>query len=350
MLSGVKTAEYDSNQYHPGGKDGAGGRTSFVKEILPPKSNFTEIVGSSPSLRRLFKSIETVAPTDASVLIMGETGTGKELIARALHRLSRRTNRAFVRINSAAIPAALLETELFGHERGAFTGATNHRVGRFELADRGTLFLDEIGEMPLELQPKLLRVLQEQEFERLGSSRTQKVDVRMITATNQDLLSRIEEGEFRCDLYYRLNVFPIRIPPLRERKDDIPLLANHFAQKFALKMGKEIGAIEKESLNSLLDYDYPGNVRELENLIERAVIISPDGVLRVEFLEPANESKTHNSVNTRTLEDFERRFILQTLSETGWLIGGVNGAAKRLGLKRTTLISKMEKLGIARGL
>ena len=350
MLAGVKTAEYYSNNYHPVGTDDAGGRTSFVKKTLLPKSNFTEIVGNSPSLQRLLQSIETVAPTDATVLIMGETGTGKELVARAVHRLSRRASRAFVKMNSSAIPAALLETELFGHERGAFTGATNQRAGRFELAHQGSFFLDEIGEMPLELQPKLLRVLQEQEFERLGSSRTQKVDVRMVTATNQDLFDRVQEGEFRRDLYYRLNVFPIRIPPLRERKDDIPLLANHFAQKFAFKMGKEIGAIEKEALNSLLDYEYPGNVRELENLIERAVILSSDGILRVEFLEPANESKTPDSANTRTLEDFERRFILQTLSETGWLVGGVNGAAKRLGLKRTTLISKMEKLGIARGL
>ena len=349
MLAGVKTAEYHSNNYHPVGTDDAGGRTSFVKKTLLPKSNFTEIVGSSPSLQRLLQSIETVAPTGATVLIMGETGTGKELVARAVHRLSRRANRAFVKMNSSAIPAALLETELFGHERGAFTGATNQRAGRFELAHQGSFFLDEIGEMPLELQPKLLRVLQEQEFERLGSSRTQKVDVRMVTATNQDLFDRVQEGEFRRDLYYRLNVFPIRIPPLRERKDDIPLLANHFAQKFAFKMGKEIGAIEKEALNSLLDYEYPGNVRELENLIERAVILSSDGILRVEFLERANESKTPDSANTRTLEDFERRFILQTLSETGWLVGGVNGAAKRLGLKRTTLISKMEKLGIERG-
>jgi formate hydrogenlyase transcriptional activator len=349
MLAGVKTAEYHSNNYHPVGTGSSGDRPSFVKEIFPSNSNFTEIVGSSLSLRRLLQLIETVAPTEASVLIMGETGTGKELVARALHRLSRRANRAFVKINSAAIPAALLETELFGHERGAFTGATNQRVGRFELADKGTLFLDEIGDMPLELQPKLLRVLQEQEFERLGSSRTQKTNVRMVTATNQDLLDKVNEGEFRSDLYYRLNVFPIRIPPLRERKDDIPLMANHFAQKFANKMGKDINVIQKETLNSLLDYDYPGNVRELENLIERAVILSPDSVLRVEFLEASTESKTHNSVNTRTLEDFERRFILQTLSETGWLIGGVNGAAMRLGLKRTTLISKMEKLGIARG-
>jgi formate hydrogenlyase transcriptional activator len=349
MLAGVKTAEYDSNQYHPVGTVGAGSRTSFVKETLPPKSNFTEIVGSSPSLKRLLQSIETVAPTDASVLIMGETGTGKELIARALHRLSRRTNRAFIKMNCAAIPASLLEAELFGHERGAFTGAMNQRIGRFEIANKGTLFLDEIGDMPLELQPKLLRVLQEQEFERLGSSRTQKVDVRMVAATNQDLLDQVNEGEFRRDLYYRLNVFPIRIPPLRERKDDIPLLANHFAQKFAFKMGKEVLLIPVETLKILKDYDYPGNVRELENIIERAVILSGDGVLRVELLDLNTAPQKLNTGNSRTLEDFERRFILQTLSETGWLIGGANGAAMKLGLKRTTLISKMEKLGISRG-
>jgi formate hydrogenlyase transcriptional activator len=351
MLAGIKTSTFESNYYSSSVKTKgirSGGSANFVNGSLSNKTNFTEIIGNSPSLRRLLQSIETVAPTDASVLIMGETGTGKELVARAIHRLSRRANRTFVKMNSAAIPASLLEAELFGHERGAFTGATNQRVGRFELAHQGTLFLDEIGDLPLELQPKLLRILQEQEFERLGSSRTHKVDVRMVTATNQDLLDRVNEGEFRRDLYYRLNVFPIRIPPLRERRDDIPLLANHFAQKFANKMGKGITSIQKETLNSLQDYDYPGNVRELENLIERAVILSFDGVLRVEFLESDSVSKKHNSVNTRTLEDFERRFILQTLSETGWLIGGLNGAATRLGLKRTTLLSKMEKLGISR--
>ena len=310
--------------------------------------NFAGIIGSNAAFRQMLGAVEMVVSTDATVLIMGETGTGKELVARAVHRLSRRASRAYVKMNCAAIPAALLEAELFGHERGAFTGATNQRVGRFELADRGTLFLDEIGDMPLELQPKLLRVLQEQEFERLGSSRTQKVDVRMVAATNQDLLDRVDEGEFRRDLYYRLNVFPVRIPPLTERRDDIPLLANHFAQKFALKMGKEVSPIPSETLKSLQDYDYPGNVRELENIIERGVILSRDGFLRAEFLEISAPPKKQISGNCRTLEDFERRFITQALVESRWLIGGTNGAATQLGLKRTTLISKMEKLGISR--
>jgi formate hydrogenlyase transcriptional activator len=348
MLAVVKTAENQCNNYHPVGTGITTGKTSFVKETFPRKSNFTEIVGTSTSLRRLLQSIELVAPTDASVLIMGETGTGKELFAKAIHRLSRRAKHTFVKMNSAAIPAALLEAELFGHERGAFTGAINQRVGRFELADRGTLFLDEIGDMPLELQPKLLRVLQEHEFERLGSSRTQQADVRIVTATNQDLLDKVEEGEFRRDLYYRLNVFPVRIPSLRERCDDIPLLANHFARKSAVKMAKEILPIPRETLKVLQDYDYPGNVRELENIIERAVILSGDGVLRVDFLDLNTTSKKQNTGNGRTLEDFERRFILQALSETNWLIGGAKGAAMLLGLKRTTLISKMEKLGISR--
>ncbi|HEX8568273.1 MAG TPA: sigma 54-interacting transcriptional regulator [Pyrinomonadaceae bacterium] len=350
MLSGIKASTFGSDYYISSGKteNSRGTAANFVKEKFSPKTNFTEIIGSSSSLKRLLQSIETVAPTDASVLIMGETGTGKELIARAVHRLSRRSSRSFLKMNSAAIPAALLEAELFGHERGAFTGATNQRVGRFELAHQGTLFLDEIGDMPLELQPKLLRVLQEQEFERLGSSRTQKVDVRMVAATNQDLLDRVETGEFRRDLYYRLNVFPIRIPPLRERRDDIPLLANHFAQKFAAKMGKEITSIQKETLNLLLDYAYPGNVRELENIIERAVILSTDGVLRIEFLESPAFPKTSVSAGSQTLEDFQRRLIVQTLETSAWRIGGMNGAAERLGLNRTTLISKMRKLGISR--
>jgi formate hydrogenlyase transcriptional activator len=312
--------------------------------------NFAGIIGSSAALKKVLHEVEIVAPTDSTVLILGETGTGKELIAKAVHNSSRRKSQNFVKLNCAAIPASLLEAELFGHERGAFTGATNQRTGRFELSDKGTLFLDEIGDMPLELQPKILRVLQEREFERLGSSRTQKVDVRMVAATNQDLLDKVNEGEFRSDLYYRLNVFPIRIPPLRERKDDIPQLANHFAQKFAFKMGKEVLPIPVETLKVLEDYDYPGNVRELENIIERAVILSADGVLRVELLDINTAPQKLNTGNSRTLEDFERRFILQTLSETGWLVGGANGAAVKLGLKRTTLISKMEKLGISRGL
>ena len=352
MLAVVQTREYNSDFYSPSVKPEVICQSSanIAGKTFPPKSNFAEIVGESGSLRRLLQSIETVAPTDATVLIMGETGTGKELIAKAVHRLSRRANRAYVKMNSAAIPANLLEAELFGHERGAFTGATNQRTGRFELANQGTLFLDEIGELPLELQPKLLRVLQEQEFERLGSSRTQQVDVRMIAATNQDLLDRVEMGEFRRDLYYRLNVFPVRIPALRERRDDVPLLANHFAQKFAAKMGKEVLPIPIETLKVLQDYDYPGNVRELENIIERVVIVTSDGVLRIEFSDLNTKPRKQPAENGRTLEDFERWFILQTLSETGWLIGGINGAATRLGLKRTTLISKMEKLGISRQL
>ena len=351
MLASVGTAEYSSDYYNSAGSANRIGNNEIsAQKNFSPKSAFDDIIGESASLRQLLQSIETVAPTDATVLIMGETGTGKELIARAVHRLSRRANRAYVKMNSAAIPAALLEAELFGHERGAFTGATNQRVGRFELANQGTLFLDEIGDMPLELQPKLLRVLQEQEFERLGSSRTQKVDVRMVAATNQDLLDRVEEGEFRRDLYYRLNVFPVRIPPLRERRGDIPLLANHFAQKFAFKMGKEVLPIPAETLKVLQAYDYPGNVRELENIVERGVILSGDGVLRVELLDLNTAPQKQSAGTSRTLEDFERRFILETLSETGWLIGGANGAAMKLGLKRTTLISKMEKLGISRGI
>ena len=351
MLAGTKKAEYNGDYDNAvEARRGMGAGRSFVKDILPPESNFAGIIGESAALRRLLQAVETVAATDATVLILGETGTGKELISKAVHNLSHRKSRPFVKLNCAAIPAALLEAELFGHDRGAFTGAVNQRVGRFELADRGTLFLDEIGDMPLELQPKLLRVLQEHEFERLGSSRTQKTDVRMVAATNQNLLDRVEMNEFRRDLYYRLNVFPVRIPALRERREDIPLLANHFARKFASKMGREVLPIPRETLKILQDYDYPGNVRELENVIERAVILSGnDGVLRVEFLELNASSKKQTAGDGgRTLEDFERRFILQTLAETNWRIGGLGGAATQLGLKRTTLISKMEKLGISR--
>lgn len=342
MLAGVKEAEYNGKYHNP-----INGVTNFVEKPFAGQTIFAEIVGESESLKRLLQSIETVAPTDSTVLIMGETGTGKELVARAVHRLSRRARRAFIKMNSAAVPATLLEAELFGHERGAFTGATNHRVGRFELAHQGTLFLDEIGDMPLELQPKLLRVLQEQEFERLGSSRTQAADVRIIAATNQDLLDKVELGEFRRDLYYRLNVFPVRLPPLRERRDDIPPLVEHFAKKFAAKMQKEITAIPRQTLDNLQNYDYPGNVRELENIVERAVILARDGVLHTDFLESDVASKNQKPNGGRTLDEFQRRFILQTLNETDWRIGGADGAAARLGLKRTTLISKMEKLGIA---
>lgn len=351
MLAGVGTVEKQGDYYKLFESSNKIGESEYSAEIKSsPKSMFSEIVGASTSLRRLLLSIETVAPTDATVLIMGETGTGKELIAKAIHRLSRRVNRAFIKVNSAAIPASLLEAELFGHERGAFTGATNHRVGRFELADRGTLFLDEIGDMPLELQPKLLRVLQEQEFERLGSARTIKTDARIVAATNQHLRDRVEEGKFRSDLYYRLNVFPVVIPPLRERRDDIPLLANHFAQKFARKIGKEILPISADTIKILMKYDYPGNVRELENIIERAVILARDQVLEVDSLELNAPSKKQISARRGTLEDFERQFILQVLDETNWRISGMHGAAVQLGLKRTTLISKMEKLGISRQL
>jgi len=355
MFGSIKTSTTERDYSSSAAKMesiGVGSRINLGKTGHSSRAGFTEIIGNTPSFKKLLHSIETVAPTDATVLILGETGTGKELVARAVHRQSRRANRTFVKMNTAAIPAALLEAELFGHERGAFTGAANQRVGRFELADNGTIFLDEIGEMPLELQPKLLRVLQEQEFERLGSARTIKTDARIVAATNQDLFDRVEEGEFRRDLYYRLNVFPIIIPPLRERRSDIQLLANHFAQKYASKMGKEILPISAAVVKILRDYDYPGNVRELENVIERAVILAGgDGVLQAEFLElNVSPKKTFSGGCRGTLEDFERHFILQVLSETRWRIGGSSGAAVRLGLKRTTLISKMEKLGISRGL
>jgi len=352
MLSTATTSTFDSG--YSISSDKTEGRSTgavvadFGREDFPLSTNFPEFIGSSSSLKRLLQSIETVAPTDASVLIIGETGTGKELIAKAIHRLSRRSNEAIVKVNCAAIPAGLLEAELFGHERGAFTGAVSQRVGRFEKAHKGTLFLDEIGDMPIELQPKLLRVLQEREFERLGSSRTQRVEVRMVAATHQDLITKIEKGEFRRDLYYRLNVFPVRIPPLRERVDDLPLLANHFAQEFAAKMGKRAVPIPSETLKVLQAYDYPGNVRELENVIERAVILSKDGVLREEFLELNEPSKNILFDTVRTLEDFERRFIVKTLEATAWRVGGISGAAERLGLNRTTLVSKMRKLGISR--
>ncbi|HEX8638695.1 MAG TPA: sigma-54 dependent transcriptional regulator [Pyrinomonadaceae bacterium] len=358
MLASAQTRESNVDYYNPPlgaeANDGSGNRASSAKETSPAKSNFAEIVGESLALQRLFQSIETVAPTDATVLILGETGTGKELIAKAIHRLSRRSSRVLVKMNCAAIPAALLEAELFGHERGAFTGATNQRTGRFELAHQATLFLDEIGDMPLELQPKLLRILQEREFERLGSSRTQKTDVRMIAATNQELLDRVEMGEFRRDLYYRLNVFPVRIPPLRERRQDIPILANHFVRKFAAKMNKEITRISLEALKALQDYDYPGNVRELENIIERAVILTSGDTLECEHLrldraQPQSQVLSGGG-GSQTFEDFERRLILQTLKETGWRIGGAGGAAAKLGLKRTTLMSKMEKLRVSRQL
>jgi formate hydrogenlyase transcriptional activator len=322
----------------------------YLEEEIRTEHNFDEIVGESPALRRVLKEVETVAPTDATVLIRGETGTGKELIARALHELSPRRGRTFVKLNCAAIPTGLLESELFGHEKGAFTGAIMQKVGRFELAHLGTLFLDEVGDIPPELQPKLLRVLQEQEFERLGSTRTIRVDVRLVAATNRDLAKMATGGQFRTDLFYRLNVFPVMLPPLRERRGDIPRLVRHFAQKVARRMGRQIETIPAAAMAALEQYPWPGNIRELENVIERAVILSPSAALHVNLGELKSaaappEPPTREAV---TLADAEREHILSVLRDTGWVLAGPNGAATRLAMKRTTLQSKMKKLGIAR--
>ena len=309
--------------------------------------NFEEIVGTSAALKAALKQVEVVAPTESTVLILGETGTGKELIARAIHTISSRSSRAFVKLNCAAIPSGLLESELFGHEKGAFTGAVAQRIGRFELADGGTLFLDEVGDIPLELQPKLLRVLQEQEFERLGSTRTQRVDVRMVAATNRNLEQMVGDKQFREDLYFRLNVFPVRIPPLRERAGDIPLLVRHYVDKYAQRMNKRIETISEEAMAALCRHSWPGNIRELQNFIERAVILTPGSILQIQISE-LERSTPITSTTANTLEDMEREHILQTLRETGGVVGGRLGAALRLGLKRTTLLSKMERLGISR--
>jgi formate hydrogenlyase transcriptional activator len=319
----------------------------YLQEEIQTEYNFQEIVGESQTLRRVLKEVETVATTSSTVLILGETGSGKELIARALHNLSDRRERTFVKLNCAAIPTGLLESELFGHEKGAFTGAIATKIGRFETADKGTLFLDEVGEIPLELQVKLLRVLQEQEFERLGSTRTIRVDVRVVAATNRDLGQMVEEQKFRSDLYYRLKVFPITLPPLRERAEDIPALVRHFAQKFALRMKKRIETIPADAMKALQAYAWPGNIRELENFIERAVILTSGSDLRVPLSELKTLSPSSNG-SPKTLEDAEREHILKALREAKWTIGGSGGAAARLGMKRTTLQSKMQKLGIMR--
>lgn len=322
---------------------------------------FDEIVGESASLKQVLDLVRTVAPTDSTVLILGETGTGKELIARAIHNASRRSQKTFVKLNCSAIPTGLLESELFGHERGAFTGAIAQKVGRMELADRGTLFLDEIGDIPTELQPKLLRVLQEREFERLGSNRTVKADIRLIAATHRNLSQMVAQREFRVDLYYRLNVFPIKLPPLRERADDIPRLVRHFVSKHATRMSKQIDTIPSETMRVLARWHWPGNIRELENFIERAVILSRGSVLDVPVSElqattssPVGVLSAVSAVTSpveglpRTLEESEREYILKALRETKWIMSGPNGAAARLGLKRTTLQAKMKKLGISR--
>jgi formate hydrogenlyase transcriptional activator len=310
-------------------------------------NRFGQIIGNSPSLEFALAEVERVAPTDSTVLVLGETGTGKELIARAIHNLSPRFGRPFVKLNCAAIPFDLLESELFGHEKGAFTGAIAQKIGRFEMAHTGTLFLDEIGDLPPAVQPKLLRVLQEQEFERLGSGRTHRIDVRLVAATHHDLAQMVTRNEFRSDLYYRLNVFPILLPPLRERRQDIPPLVTHFVEIFSRRMGKPIRHIPLETLAAFSSYSWPGNIRELQNLIERAVIRSDDGILPNPL--PAEENKQVTPPPAQgTFSDSTRTAILQALKATGWVIGGKGGAADKLGLKRTTLIAKMKKLGISR--
>jgi len=308
---------------------------------------FEEIVGESPALLHVLQQVETVAPTDSSVLLLGETGTGKERVARAIHNLSRRNQAPFVKINCAAIPTGLLESELFGHEKGAFTGAVAQKVGRFELADGGTIFLDEVGDIPLELQPKLLRVLQEHEFEHLGGNRTIRVDTRVVAATNRDLSAMVAQRQFRSDLYYRLNVFPIRVPPLRERTQDIPLLVRFFAQMYSRRLGRNVESIPSATMEALERYPWPGNVRELENLIERAVILSPGSALRVPLAELQSMADA-TPPTSATLEQIEREHILQALRASDWRLSGAGGAAVRLGMKRTTLQSRMKKLGISR--
>ena len=326
----------------------------YLDEQVRPEDKFDDIIGRSASLRAVLDQIKIVAPTDSTVLVLGETGTGKELIARAIHNRSSRRDKPFVRVNCAAIPSGLLESELFGHERGAFTGAIARKIGRFELANGGTLFLDEIGDIPHDLQPKLLRVLQEQEFERLGSTVTTRVNVRVVAATSRDLPQMVANREFRSDLYYRLNVFPVRLPALRERTEDIALLVRHFVDLCAKRMKKNVERVPNEAMELLLTHAWPGNVRELQNFIERAVILSPGKILRaplaelkqsVDSLDASGQSAAPKAM---TLKDAEREHIIQALAETNWVIGGPKGAAGRLGLQRTTLISKMQRLGISR--
>lgn len=321
----------------------------YLEEEIRTEYNFEEIIGNSNVLKRVLQDVETVAATDSTVLIYGETGTGKELIAHAIHNLSQRRERTLVKVNCAAIPTGLLESEFFGHERGAFTGAIDRRIGRFELAHQGTIFLDEVEDIPLELQSKLLRVLQEQEFERLGSSRTLRVDVRVVAATNTDLQELVAERKFRSDLYYRLNVFPINIPPLRERPEDIPLLVHFFANRFAQQMKKRIESVPKDTMAALVSYSWPGNIRELQNLVERGVILSRGSTLEIPLTELKRSTRLSNQNNSSTtLEAVERDHILRVLSETRWVIGGPSGAAARLGMNRTTLNHRMRKLGISR--
>jgi formate hydrogenlyase transcriptional activator len=315
---------------------------------------FDRIIGNSAALESVLEQVEQVAHTSSTVLIEGETGTGKELIAHAIHNASQRFGRPFIKLNCAAIPLDLLESELFGHEKGAFTGAIAQKIGRFEMADKGTLFLDEVGDIPPALQPKLLRVLQEQEFERLGNGRTHKVDVRLVAATNRDLAKMVARGQFRSDLYYRLNVFPILLPSLRERREDIPALVTHFVKMFSRRMGKQVDSIPPETMAAFQWYLWPGNIRELQNLVERAVILSRDGVLpnplhkKQTELMPPSLHQTRTFPSSMTLEDSDRALIVETLEQAGWIVGGPRGAAAKLGLKRTTLLAKMRRLGISR--
>jgi formate hydrogenlyase transcriptional activator len=332
-------------------KDKLAKEKTYLEEEVRTDHNFGDIVGENAALRRVLKELETVAPTDSTVLIRGETGTGKELVARAIHDLSPRRARTFVKLNCSAIPTGLLESELFGHEKGAFTGAVGQKVGRFELAHQGTLFLDEVGDIPSELQPKLLRVLQEQEFERLGGTRTIKVDVRVVAATHRDLAAMVADERFRGDLYYRLNVFPLMLPPLRDRADDIPRLVRHFTQRFAQRMGRRIESIPSIVMDALVRYPWPGNIRELQNIIERAVILSPGPSLHVSLADlqarTSVQTPTAPSVAAPvTLADAEREHIVTILREAAWMVGGAKGAAARLGMKRSTLQWKMKKLGI----
>jgi len=329
-------------------------REDFVEQDLPLQDDpvieeeFRGIVGSNLRLKAVIENIQIVAPADSTVLILGETGTGKELIARAIHDLSPRKNYPFVKVNCAAIPSGLLESELFGYEKGAFTGAIAQKIGRCEIASKGTLFLDEIGDIPLELQPKLLRVLQEQEFERLGSTRTQRVDVRVVAATNVNLAPMVAEKKFRSDLFYRLNVFPVTVPPLRERRDDIERLVRHFANKYAERMGKHIVTIPKATMAALSRHTWPGNIRELQNLMERAVLLSPGPQLRVPLTDIDATFAVNDDGQTSPLEQVEREMIVRALQESNWVVGGVRGAAARLRLNRTGLAYKMKKFGISR--
>ena len=315
---------------------------------------FERIIGNSAALESVLDQVEQVAPTPSTVLIEGETGTGKELIAHAIHKASPRCGHAFIKLNCAAIPLDLLESELFGHEKGAFTGAIAQKIGRFEMADKGTLFLDEVGDIPSVLQPKLLRVLQEQEFERLGSGCTHRVDVRLVAATNRNLIKMVARGQFRSDLYYRLNVFPVLLPALRERREDIPALVTHFVRLFSRRMGKQVDTVPPETMAAFQSYSWPGNIRELQNLVERAVILSRDGVLQNPLHKKQTEimipglHRTRTYYSSKAFEDSDRALILETLQQVGWIVGGPHGAATRLGLKRTTLLARMTRLGISR--